>query len=377
MIPFNVPAVTGNEWSHLQEVFKQKKFSGDGPFTRKCESWIEQRFGARKALLTTSGTDALELAALLTDIQPGDEVIMPSYTFSSTATAFALRGAHIVFVDIQPHTMNINEQLIEAAISERTKVIVPVHYAGVGCEMDTIMRLAEKYSLFVVEDAAQGVMSTYKDRPLGTIGHLGCYSFHETKNYQCGEGGALLINDARLIERAEVLREKGTDRAKFFRGEVDQYSWMDIGSSFLPSELNAAVLYAQFEQADHIFQNRLISWNRYFEGLTPLATSGHIQLPSVPPTCRHNAHLFYLKVKDIDERRKLIDHLKQHGVMAISHYVPLHSSVAGRRFGRFHGEDVWTTRESERLIRLPLFFEISAQDIDFIILSINRFYGMP
>lgn len=376
MIPFNVPAVTGNEWKYLQEVFEQKKFSGNGPFSKKCESWIEQRFGTCKALLTTSGTDALELAALLTDIKPGDEVIMPSFTFPSTANAFALRGAKIVFVDVRPDTMNINEHLVEAAISDRTKVIVPVHYAGVGCEMDTIMDLAEKYSLLVVEDAAQGVMSTYKNRPLGTIGHLGCYSFHETKNYQCGEGGALLINDARFIERAEILRDKGTDHAKFLRGEVNRYSWVDIGSSFLPSELNAAFLYAQFEHSDHIFQERIASWNRYFEGLTPLTASGHIQLPSIPNTCQHNAHLFYIKVKDIAERSELIDDLKHNGIMAVFHYVPLHSSKAGRCFGCFYGEDTWSTKESERLLRLPLFFGISVDDIESVILLIKRFYGV-
>ncbi|GIM45639.1 dTDP-4-amino-4,6-dideoxygalactose transaminase [Collibacillus ludicampi] len=375
MIPFNIPAVTGKEEQYLRQAIQHRKLSGDGPFTKKCHEWFEEHTGCSKALLTTSCTHALEMSALLADIREGDEVIMPSYTFVSTANAFVLRGARIVFVDIRPDTMNIDESLIEAAITDKTRAIVPVHYAGVACEMDTILSLAETYGLWVIEDAAQGVMSTYKGRTLGAIGHLGCYSFHETKNYTCGEGGALLINDERLIERAEIIREKGTNRSKFFRGQVDKYTWVDLGSSYLPSELNAAYLYAQLEEAAEIHRRRMHKWNMYYERLQPLAEQGVLDLPVIPDGCEHNAHMFYIKVKDLDERTRLIAFLKEHGVMSVFHYVPLHSSQAGQRFGRFHGEDRFTTRESERLLRLPLFDTLSEEQIAYITDVIYKFCG--
>jgi dTDP-4-amino-4,6-dideoxygalactose transaminase len=376
MIPFNVPAVTGKELLYINDVLSKKKFSGDGFFTKTCQSWLEERFSSKKAILITSCTHALEMSALLAEIEEGDEVIMPSFTFPSTASAFVLRNAKIVFVDIRPDTMNIDEQLIETAITPRTKAIVVVHYAGISCEMKPIMDLADKYQILVIEDAAQGVMSTYQGKSLGTIGHLGCYSFHETKNYQCGEGGALLVNDQKLIERAEIIREKGTNRAKFFRGEIDKYSWVDVGSSYLPSELNAAFLYAQLEHADEINRDRLKSWNSYYQRLKPLKDDGLIELPVKPETCQHNAHLFFIKTKDRQERERLIAFLKKSGVMTVFHYVPLHSSKAGMRFGRFHGEDRWTTRESERLLRLPMYFGLNEGDIEKIVMSIHRFYDM-
>lgn len=356
MISFNVPPYVGTEEKYISEAIASHRICGDGEFTKRCNAWLEKQTGVEKALLTTSCTHATEMAALLTNIQPGDEVIMPSYTFVSTADAFVLRGAKGVFVDIRPDTMNIDETLIEAAITSRTKAIVPVHYAGVACEMDTIMAIAKKYNLFVVEDAAQGVMSYYKGKALGTIGDYGCYSFHETKNYSMGEGGALLIRDHENVERAEIIREKGTNRSKFFRGQIDKYTWVTAGSSYLPSELNAAYLYAQLEQAEKIFDDRMASWNYYYHELKALEDKGLLNLPYVPEECAHNAHMFYIKIKDLDERTRLIEYLKENGVNAVFHYIPLHSSPAGKELGRFCGEDCYTTKESERLLRLPLYY---------------------
>lgn len=373
-IPFNKPPIVGTEFGYMQQAMASGKLSGDGFYNRRCERWLENQFGTAKALLTPSCTAALEMAAILIDIQAGDEVIMPSYTFVSTANAFVLRGAKIVFVDIRPDTMNIDETKIEAAITPKTKAIVPVHYAGIACEMDTIMAIAEKYRLYVIEDAAQAVMSFYKGKALGTIGHFGCYSFHETKNYSAGgEGGALLINDDRFIARAEVIREKGTNRSQFFRGETDKYTWRDLGSSFLMSELQAAYLYAQLEVAQHIKQTRLAVWQRYFEVLRPFAEQGRLELPTCPPECEQNGHLFYLKWRNSDERNDFIERLKQHGILAVFHYVPLHSSPAGQRFGSFIGEDRFTTSESERLVRLPLFYNLQPQESDKIIRVILEF----
>ena len=374
MISFNVPPVVGNEMKYIKEAIENKKICGDGVFTKKCSAWLEQKTGTAKALLTTSCTHATEMAAILADIQPGDEVIMPSYTFVSTADAFVLRGAKAVFVDIRPDTMNIDENLIEEAITERTKAIVPVHYAGVACEMDTICGIAEKYHLSVIEDAAQGVLSTYKGRQLGTIGDYGCYSFHETKNYSMGEGGALLIKDPENIERAEIIREKGTNRSKFFRGQIDKYTWMDAGSSYLPSELNAAYLWAQLEVADTILANRMRSWNMYFSSLKELEEKGYIQLPVMPKECTHNAHMFYIKTKDLEERQDLIAYLEAKGIKAVFHYIPLHSSPAGRKYGTFYGEDRYTTKESERLLRLPMYYHLEKKDIEFVVEQVKRFY---
>ncbi|WP_054692582.1 dTDP-4-amino-4,6-dideoxygalactose transaminase [Syntrophomonas palmitatica] len=374
MLPFNEPLVTGKENAYIQEVLNRKKISGDGDFTGKCSTWFEDHLGCRKALLTTSGTHALEMAALLADIQPADEIIMPSYTFVSTANAFVLRGAIIVFVDIRPDTMNIDESRLEEAITSKTRAIVPVHYGGVACEMDTIMEIAARHNLLVIEDAAQGMMSEYKGKDLGTIGHLGCYSFHESKNYNCGEGGLLIINDDSLVRRAEIIREKGTNRSEFFRGQADKYTWMDIGSSYLPSELNAACLYAQLEVADHINARRLQLWRRYYEGLKPLAEKGRLVLPHIPEGCRHNAHMFFIKVKDGNERQRLIRYLQENGVMAVFHYIPLHSSPAGRLYGRFSGHDKYTTRESERLLRLPMYYNLEETDVDRVVALIGRYY---
>ena len=374
MISFNVPPVVGNEMKYIKEAIENKKICGDGVFTKKCSAWLEQKTGTAKALLTTSCTHATEMAAILADIQPGDEVIMPSYTFVSTADAFVLRGAKAVFVDIRPDTMNIDENLIEEAITERTKAIVPVHYAGVACEMDTICGIAEKYHLSVIEDAAQGVLSTYKGRQLGTIGDYGCYSFHETKNYSMGEGGALLIKDPENIERAEIIREKGTNRSKFFRGQIDKYTWMDAGSSYLPSELNAAYLWAQLEVADTILDNRMRSWNMYFSSLKELEEKGYIQLPVIPKECTHNAHMFYIKTKDLEERQNLIAYLEAKGIKAVFHYIPLHLSPAGRKYGTFYGEDRYTTKESERLLRLPMYYHLEKKDIEFVVEQVKRFY---
>lgn len=374
MITFNVPPYCGKEKEYVGQAIDNHKICGDGEFTKRCSKWIEERTGTEKALLTTSCTHATEMAALLSDIQPGDEVIMPSYTFVSTADAFVLRGAKAVFVDIRPDTMNIDETKIEAAITKKTKAIVPVHYAGIACEMDTIMDIARRYNLLVIEDAAQGVMSTYKGKALGTIGDYGCYSFHETKNYSMGEGGALLIKNADMIESAEILREKGTNRSKFFRGQIDKYTWVNYGSSYLPSELNAAYLWAELEMADEINENRLNSWNHYYEGLKELADSGRIELPVVPEGCVHNAHMFYIKAKDLEERTKLIAYMKENGIGCVFHYIPLHSAPAGRKFGRFSGEDKYTTKESERLMRLPMYYGLKSDDISYVIETIKKFY---
>ena len=376
MIPFNVPPCTGNEMKYIGEAIAAHKICGDGAFTKKCNAWIEQRFGAHKALLTTSGTTALDMASLLCDLKPGDEVILPSFTFSSTANAFAIYGARLVFVDVRPDTMNIDETKIEAAITDRTRAVVAVHYAGVACEMDTILDIARRHKLLVIEDAAQGVMASYKGRPLGTIGDFGCYSFHETKNYSMGEGGAVLVNNPVYVERAEILREKGTDRAKFFRGQVDKYTWVDIGDSFLPSELNAAYLWAQLEMADEINADRLKSWNAYHEAFQPLAAKGLVELPVVPEGCVHNAHMYYLKCRDLEERTAFIRFLKERDILAVFHYVPLHSAPAGRQYGRFAGEDVYTTRESDRLVRLPLYYGLTREDQGRVIAAVKEFYGV-
>ena len=374
MISFNVPPYIGKEDKYIKQAIDSRKICGDGQFTKKCNEKFEEITGAKKVLMTTSGTSALEMAALLADIKSGDEVIMPSYTFVSTANAFVLRGATIVFVDIRPDTMNIDENLIEDAINEKTKAIVPVHYGGVACEMDAICDIAKRHNLVVVEDAAQGVMSFYKGRALGSIGDFGCYSFHETKNYSMGEGGAVLVNHEKNVERAEIIREKGTNRTKFFRGQVDKYTWIDLGSSYLQSELNCAYLYAQIENPDIINNDRLQSWNTYYELLTPLKEKGCIDLPVVPEGCVHNAHMFYIKTKDIEERSKLIAFLKENGIGAVFHYIPLHSSPAGQQFGRFHGEDKYTTKESERLLRLPMYYGLEKKDIEYVVSKIKEFY---
>lgn len=374
MIDFNIAPFTGNELEYIKQAVENHKICGDGEFTKRCSRWLEERTGIPKVLLTTSCTHATEMAALLCDIQPGDEVIMPSYTFVSTADAFVLRGATVVFVDIRPDTMNIDEGLIEDAITERTKAIVPVHYAGVACEMDTIMEIARRHDLKVVEDAAQGVMSTYKGKSLGTIGDYGCYSFHETKNYSMGEGGALLIHDASKIEDAEIIREKGTNRSKFFRGQIDKYTWMNVGSSYLPSELNAAYLWAQLEQAEQINDRRLAIWNHYNEELECLEKQEYIRRPVIPDGCRHNAHMFYIKAKDLDTRTRLITFLKEQGIQAVFHYIPLHTAPAGQKFGRFHGNDIYTTKESETLVRLPLFYSLEDAQVEYIIDKVKEFY---
>ena len=374
MISFNVPPVAGKELIYLEEAIRSKKICGDGAFTKRCSRWLEEQTGSERVLLTTSCTHATELAAILTDIKPGDEVIMPSYTFVSTADAFVLRGAKAVFVDIRPDTMNIDETLIEDASTEKTRAIVPVHYAGVSCEMDTICDIAKRHNLYVIEDAAQGVMATYKSRPLGTIGDYGCYSFHETKNLSMGEGGALLIKDKANILRAEIVREKGTNRSQFFRGEIDKYTWMDAGSSYLPSELNAAYLWAQLEDAQKIYDDRMRSWNLYYEQLKPLADEGRIELPVIPEGCVHNAHMFYIKTRDLKERTDLIFYLKGKQINSVFHYIPLHSSPAGKKPGVFHGEDKYTTRESERLLRLPMYYGLGKENIECVTESIKNFY---
>ena len=374
MIKFNIPPYVGKENEYIAQAIASRKICGDGTFTQKCNQWVEEHTHTTKALLTTSCTHATEMAALLCDITPGDEVIMPSYTFVSTANAFVLNGASVVFVDIRPDTMNIDENLIEAAVTEKTKAIVPVHYAGVSCEMDKIMEIANKYSLKVIEDAAQGVMSEYKGQPLGTIGDYGCFSFHETKNYSMGEGGCLLIRDKEMSEKAEIIREKGTNRSKFFRGEIDKYTWVSAGSSYLPSELNAAYLYAQLEQAQAIYDDRMGSWNLYYELLSPLSETGKISLPTVPDGCRHNAHMFYIKAADLKERSALIDYLKAQKIFSVFHYIPLHTAPAGLQYGRFHGEDIYTTKESERLLRLPMYYGLKPEDIHFVCEQIIQFY---
>ncbi|MGN0453941.1 MAG: dTDP-4-amino-4,6-dideoxygalactose transaminase [Ruminococcus sp.] len=374
MINFNVPPYTGKELDYIKQAVESRKICGDGQFTKKCQELIEEYTGTKKCLLTTSGTDSLEMAAVLADIKEGDEVIMPSYTFVSTANAFVLRGAKIVFVDIRPDTMNIDEKLIEDAVTDKTKAIVPVHYAGVGCEMDAIMEIAKNHGLKVIEDAAQGVMGFYKGKALGSIGDFGCYSFHETKNYSMGEGGAILINNENDVLRGEIVREKGTNRSQFFRGQVDKYTWMDVGSSFLPSELNAAYLYAQLEIKEKINEERLKCWNFYYENLKDLAEKGLIELPFIPKECSHNAHMFYIKTENLEVRTKLISYLKEHGIGSVFHYIPLHSSPAGEKFSRFNGEDKYTTKESERLTRLPMYYGLTLQQCGQIVDCIHEFY---
>ena len=376
MINFNVPPYTGKELEYIQKAVVNQKICGDGEFTKKCNEWLEEKTGTVKALLTTSCTHATELAAILAEIGPGDEVIMPAYTFVSTADAFVLRGAIPVFVDIRPDTMNIDEELIEAAITPKTKAIVPVHYAGVSCEMDRIMEIAKKYNLYVIEDAAQGIMSAYKGKALGTFGDFGCFSFHETKNFSMGEGGALLIRDEAMIEPAEIIREKGTNRAKYFRGQIDKYTWIDRGSSYLPSDMNAAYLYAQLEVAEEIQQSRIDRWEQYYALLKPLADLGKIELPVIPEGCTNNGHMFYLKTKDLEERTALFDFLKENDILPASHYVPLHSAPAGMKFGRFHGEDKYTTKESDRLLRLPMFHQLTKEQVDYIVSKVKEFYGV-
>lgn len=373
-INFNVPPFTGKETEYIMEAVKAQKICGDGQFTKKCNAWIEEKTGTKKALLTTSCTHATELAALLAEVKEGDEVIMPSYTFVSTADAFVLRGAVPVFVDIRPDTMNIDEKKIEAAITDRTVGIVPVHYAGVACEMDTIMDIAKRHDLWVIEDAAQGIMSTYKGKALGTFGEFGCFSFHETKNYSMGEGGAILIRDEKYIEDAEILREKGTNRSKFFRGQIDKYTWVNHGSSYLPSDMNAAYLWAQLEMAEEINDARLAVWEQYKKELMPLAEAGKIELPTVPEGCVHNAHMFYIKAAEIEERTALEQFLKANSIWAVFHYIPLHSAPAGIKFGRFHGEDEYTTKESERLLRLPLYYGLKEEEVSYICDKVREFY---
>lgn len=370
MIDFNVPPYVGKEKEYINQAIDSKKICGDGQFTKKCHAWLEEKTGS-KALLTTSCSHSLDMSAILAKIGPGDEVIMPAYTFVSTADAFVLRGATVVFVDIRPDTMNIDEKLIEDAITEKTKAIVPVHYAGVACEMDTIMDIAKKYNLIVIEDAAQGVMSEYKGRPLGTIGDYGCYSFHETKNYSMGEGGALLVKDEDNFELAEIVREKGTDRSRFFRGQVDKYTWVEAGSSFLPSDINAAYLYAQLEMADEINNDRLKSWNLYYDNLKDIK---QIELPYIPKECKHNAHMFYIKTKDLEERTRLIKYLKENNIASVFHYIPLHTAPAGIKYGRFHGEDKYTTKESERLLRLPMYYGLKEEEVLKVCEKIKEFY---
>ena len=373
-INFNVPPFTGKEMDYIRVCVENQKICGDGEFTAKDNAWIEQKTGVSKCLMTTSCTHATELAALLADIKEGDEVIMPSFTFVSTANAFVLRGAKVVFVDIRPDTMNIDENLIEAAITSKTRAIVPVHYAGVACEMDTIMDIAKRHNLVVIEDAAQGVMSTYKGKALGAIGDFGNYSFHETKNYSMGEGGALLLRDQTYVDKAIIIREKGTNRTLYKLGKVDKYSWIMAGSSFLPSDMNAAYLYAQLEMADQINADRLDHWNRYYSALEPMKEAGLIELPVIPKECVHNAHMFYIKAKDFEERAGLIDYLKAHEILPASHYIPLHSSTAGVRYSTFYGEDKYTTRESERLLRLPMYYKLTNDDLDEVVRRVKEYY---
>ncbi len=374
MINFNVPPYVGKELEYIKEAINNHKICGDGIFTKKCNEWLENRFNSEKVMLTTSGSSALDMAAFLCDLKIGDEVILPSFTFSSTANAFVLAGAKLVFVDIRPDTMNIDERKIEAAITDKTKVICPVHYAGVACNMDVIMNIAAKYNLLVVEDAAQGVMSKYRNKALGTIGDFGCFSFHETKNYSMGEGGAILINNSKYIEKAEILREKGTNRTQFFRGQVAKYNWVDFGDSYLPSDLNAAYLWPQLEMADQINENRLSTWNCYYDSFKVLENNEKVELPTIPDECIHNAHMFYIKCKNLEERQKYIKYMKANEISCSFHYVPLHSAPAGIRFGRFHGEDEYTTVESERLVRLPMYYNISNQDLEKVIKKTIDFF---
>ena len=374
-IDFNVPPYYGTELDYVKQAIESHKICGDGSFTKRCNAWMEEHFSAQKAFLTTSGTTALDMAALLCGLQKGDEVILPSYTFSSTATAVVLCGAVPVFVDIRPDTMNMDERLIEDAITDRTKAVFVMHYAGVSCEMDTILDIAARHNLKVVEDAAQGVMSTYKGRYLGTIGDYGCYSFHETKNFSMGEGGAIIIRDSENNERAEILREKGTNRSRFFRGQVDKYTWVDFGDSYLPSEMNAAYLWGQIEHAEEITADRMHTWNRYREAFADLEAEGRIELQTIPDEVRHNAHMFYLKLRDLADRSRFIAHMKENGILTTFHYIPLHSSPAGLRFGRFHGEDAWTTRESERLVRLPMYYGMTEEDRERVIACAREFFS--
>lgn len=375
-IPFNLPLTTGREIEYIQEAIAAKKLSGDGKFTEKCQTWLETHTGCHKALLTHSCTAALEMSAILADIEPGDEVIMPSYTFVSTANAFVLRGGVPVFVDIRPDTLNIDETKIEQAITPRTKAIVTVHYGGVACEMDAIMELAHKHNLLVVEDAAQGIVAYYKNRPLGSIGHLAALSFHDTKNVISGEGGALLINDPKLIKRAEIIWEKGTNRSQFFRGEVDKYSWVDVGSSYLPSEISAAFLWAQLEMAEVITERRLDAWYHYNEVFQRLEMEGLLRCPIVPRQCQHNAHLYYLLLRDLETRTIMMEKLKQQGISAVFHYVPLHSSIAGQKFGRVGSEMNVTNDLADRLLRLPMFANIEAEQISIVTDVIKQFFAV-
>ncbi|WP_434950934.1 dTDP-4-amino-4,6-dideoxygalactose transaminase [Shewanella sp. HL-SH4] len=375
MIPFNRPPVLGTEIQYIADAIQNGKLCGDGPYGHQCQSWLEKEFKTLKALLTPSCTAALEMGAILADIKEGDEVIMPSFTFVSTANAFVLRGAKIVFVDIRPDTMNIDEKLIEAAITSKTKAIVPVHYAGIGCEMDIIMTIANRHNLWVIEDAAQGVMSTYKGKALGTIGHIGCFSFHETKNYSAGgEGGAILINDESLIHRAEVIREKGTDRSQFIRGQVDKYTWKDIGSSFLPSELQGAYLFAQLEAAEQINDKRLLLWNTYQSAFQQLIDDGKMSGPTIPQGIVHNAHMYYLKLEDQTQRDAFILYMREHDILTVFHYIPLHSSPAGENHGVFHGEDKHTTLESQKLVRLPLYYQMTQAEQQQVITAVSGFF---
>ncbi len=374
MIPFNIPPFVGPELEYVKQAVQNHKICGDGPFTKKCHAWLEKRFQAGKVLLTTSGTTALEMAAILCGLGPGDEVILPSFTFSSTATSVVLTGATPVFVDVRPDTMNLDETKIEDAVTDKTRAIIAVHYAGVACEMDTIMAIAKKHGLKVIEDAAQGVMSTYKGRALGTIGDFGCFSFHETKNYSMGEGGALLLRHKEDYEKAEILREKGTNRSVFLRGQVDKYTWVDYGSSYLPSDMNAAYLYAQLKAADAINENRLHIWNRYHEAFADLEEKGLVVRPTIPEECVHNAHMYYLKLKDLEERTAFIRHMRDCGVLCVFHYIPLHSAPAGLKFGRFHGEDVYTTADSDRLVRLPMFYGMEERDLNRVIDAARLFF---
>lgn len=376
MIPFNLPPVVGCEENFIKKAIENGKLCGDGPYTKACSDWFEKKFNTAKALLTPSCTAALEMAAILIDIKSGDEVIMPSYTFVSTANAFVLRGAKIIFVDVEPSTMNLNVNAVKSAITAKTKAIVPVHYAGVSCDMNALMALAKKNNIWVIEDAAQGVMSTYQRRALGTLGHIGCFSFHETKNYTSGgEGGAILINDKSLIERAEIIREKGTDRSQFIKGQLDKYTWQDVGSSYLPSELQAAYLFAQLENAQTINNKRLAIWQSYHQAFTPLAEQSLIVLPHVPDNCQHNAHMYYVKLKDINQRSAFIKHLKNNDILSVFHYIPLHSSPAGKKFGVMHGKDEYTTKESERLVRLPLYYQITEEQIKKVIDAVKSFFN--
>lgn len=376
MIHFNVPPFTGKELDYMKEAIENHKICGDGPFTKKCDEWMENRFKAKKVMLTTSGSSALDMAAMLCGIEPGDEVILPSFTFSSTANAFVLAGAKLVFVDIRPDTMNIDENKIEDAITSKTKVLCVVHYAGIACEMDKIMEIARKYNLKVVEDAAQAVMSTYKGKALGTIGDFGCFSFHETKNYSMGEGGAIIINNDNFIEKAEILREKGTNRAQFFRGQVAKYNWVDFGDSYLASDLNAAYLWAQLEMADEINQNRIDTWNEYQKAFKELEEKNIVELPIVPKGCVHNAHMFYIKCKDLETRQNYINYMRKNDILCVFHYVPLHSAPAGVKFGHFNGIDEHTTADSDRLVRLPMYYNISKSDLNKVIDKTLEFFRL-